>query len=76
MLKKHGQFIAYKSSNYEEELKQATHAIETLGSKHIKTVPIVLPNNYGDRVHIVIEKIKKSPKEYPRSFSVIKKKNL
>lgn len=69
-------FIAYKSKNYEEELIESYNALNLLGGKLKEVVPFEIPHQYGDRVHIVIEKHKKSPSMYPRSFSAIKKKSL
>lgn len=76
MIKTDGHFIAYKTSNYEDELFQSTDAIKLLGGKLKSITPIKLPDQYGDRTHIIISKIKKSPSIYPRSFSAIKKKSL
>lgn len=69
-------FVAYKSKNYEEELSSSLNALNLLGGKLEKVVPFEIPHQYGDRVHIIIEKHKKSPNIYPRSFSAIKKKSL
>lgn len=69
-------FVAYKSKSYEEELNEASNALNLLGGKVIKVIPFEIPNAYGDRVHILIQKHKKSPLIYPRSFSAIKKKSL
>lgn len=76
MNKVNGLFVAYKSKNYEQELNEASNAIDVLGGKLNKVVPLEIPNGYGDRVHIIIKKHQKSPLNYPRPFSAIKKKNL
>lgn len=76
MIKIRGQFIAYKSGNYEEELSLSTEAIKILGGQLESIVPIQLPNQFGDRIHIIITKTHKSPSIYPRAFSAIKKKSL
>lgn len=76
MNKVNSYFLAYKSKSYEEELTEASNALNLLGGKLIKVIPFEIPNAYGDRVHILIQKHKKSPLIYPRSFSAIKKKSL
>ncbi len=76
MVKKRGLFIAYKSNNYEEELSQSKDAIKLLGGSLKNIKPIQLPKQYGDRIHIIIDKKDKSPSIYPRAFSAIKKKSL
>lgn len=76
MNKVNSYFLAYKSKSYEEELAEASNALNLLSGKLIKVIPFEIPNAYGDRVHILIQKHKKSPLIYPRSFSAIKKKSL
>lgn len=61
-----GRVIAYKGSNYKEELAESQNAIETLGGKYLKTINFKLPNNYGERNLIIIEKVKETPLIYPR----------
>lgn len=61
-----GLVLAYKGSNYLEELSEAKRAIELLGGKYLKTISFNLPENKGERNIIVIEKIKPTPKSYPR----------
>lgn len=76
MVKRYGLFIAYKSSHYEDELESAKDAIKILGGKLNRVNEIELPYDYGNRSHIVIEKVFESPNIYPRAFAAIKKKNL
>lgn len=71
-----GYFIAMKSSNANDELKEALRAISTLGGIVEKRVKLSLPYEAGEREIIVIKKIKASPLKYPRSFSLIKNKPL
>lgn len=61
-----GRVIAYKGSNYKDELAESTQAIEVLGGKYLKTINFKLPNNYGERNLIIIEKVKDTPSIYPR----------
>lgn len=61
-----GHFIAMKGPDIEEELKSSNNAIKLLGGNVVETRLITLPNS--DIVHslIVIEKIRQTPKKYPR----------
>jgi 16S rRNA (guanine527-N7)-methyltransferase len=76
MTKMNSFFVAYKSKNYEEELSDSVNALNLLGGEVTKIIQFEIPNAFGDRVHILIKKHKKSPLMYPRSFSAIKKKSL
>lgn len=66
LVKVGGFVIAYKGSNYEDELKEAQNALEILGGKVIHTIKLNLPNNYGERCLIIIEKTHETPSKYPR----------
>ena len=67
-----GHVIAYKGSNYQEELNDAKNAIEILGGEIVKTLPFSLPNETGERNIIIIKKIKPTPIEYPRGRNLPK----
>ena len=67
-----GVFIAMKSKDYEEELKEAKNAIKTLGGEILEVKHFDLPYEYGERNIIIIKKIKECPKKYPRAFAKIK----
>ena len=62
-----GIVLAYKGSNFKEELDESKNAINLLGGKFLKTLHFDLPNNAGERNIIVIQKIKQTPTQYPRS---------
>ncbi len=59
-----GKAVCMKGPNYKEELEQAKKAIEILGGK------VITVKNYNiedqERNNIIIEKIKSTPKQYPR----------
>ncbi len=74
-IKTGGSFVAYKG-DAEEEINEALNAIETLGGKIVKVKNFVLSEKSGRRNVIVIEKVKSTPSEYPRSNGAIKKKPL
>ncbi len=61
-----GAFISYKSGDVEEELTAAKTAIRILGGKCEQVDTFRLPDSDIDRSLIVIRKIAKTPKTYPR----------
>ena len=64
-----GQFIAYKSGNCEEEINEAKIICE-LGGKISKIIDYNIGENC--RKLVIIEKIKETPKKYPRPTKQIK----
>ncbi len=74
-LKKEGLFIAMKSM-VENELKDSSFALKTLGSVLIKTIEFKLPVEDSLRTLIVIQKKEKNSVKYPRKFNEIKRKPL
>jgi 16S rRNA (guanine527-N7)-methyltransferase len=75
-VKQDGVFIAYKGKNFEEEMIEADYAIKLLGGKTEDIYIFDLPLDLGGRSLISIKKIKKTPKDYPRSYAKIKNKPL
>ncbi len=65
-----GQFIAYKSGNCEEEINEAKQIICELGGKISKVIDYNIGEN--SRKLVIIEKIKETPKKYPRPTKQIK----
>ncbi len=72
LVKVGGIVLAYKGSNFEEEIEEAKHAMAVLGGEYVKTLHYDLPNNEGERNIIVIKKIKQTPKQYPRDKNLPK----
>jgi len=66
-VKQGGYFIPYKSGEIKEELQEAGFALHELGGKYCKTYEYQLPNSDIERTLIQIEKIKLTPKKYPRA---------
>ena len=66
LVKVGGIVLAYKGSNFEEELEEAQNAIKIFGGRFEKTLHFDLPNNMGERNIIVIKKVKPTDKKYPR----------
>lgn len=67
-----GQCICMKGQ-IEEELEEAKSKIELLGGKIVKVERYTLPLTDMERTIIVIEKVKETPKKYPRKPGQIKK---
>lgn len=66
LCKKGGHFLAMKGSQGKEELAHAAYAIDTLGGEVKSTNEFHLPIENSERTIITIEKIKQTPKKYPR----------
>lgn len=60
-----GQFIAYKSGD-KTEIDEAKNAYNQLGGKLKEVYEYSLPENFGDRILAVVEKVKNTPARYPR----------
>lgn len=65
-----GKFIAYKSGNCEEEINESKRIITELGGKITKVIDYNIGEN--SRKLIIVDKIKETPKKYPRSIKQIK----
>ena len=76
LVKVGGYFIAMKSQDYKDELKEALNGIQILGGSVEATIPFELPDNQGFRTLIIIKKVKETNKKYPRVFARIKEKPL
>lgn len=61
-----GAFISYKSEKIVEEAVMAKKAIEILGGKIVDQKELLLPDSDIYRNLFIIEKIKATPKKYPR----------
>ncbi|SFG72235.1 16S rRNA (guanine(527)-N(7))-methyltransferase RsmG [Oribacterium sp. WCC10] len=65
-VKINGYFIPYKSGKIEEELSNASNAINLVGGQVVGKSEFKLTDNETERSLIVIKKIKKTPNLYPR----------
>ena len=74
-VKLNGYFVAFKSINYEDELKEANNAIDILGGR-IEKIVVYEINKELSHVLIIIKKVKRTEKIYPRIFGKIKKNPL
>lgn len=71
-----GVFYAMKGSRYQEEVDAAHHAVEVLGGKIREVRPVQLPGLTDQRAIITIEKVRPTPKQYPRKAGTAVKKPL
>lgn len=76
LVKVGGYFLALKSVETEDEIKEAKNAIRILGGEVVRIDTFELPNELGSRTVVVIKKVSSTPKKYPRQFAQIKNKPL
>ena len=74
MVKVGGKFIPLKAT-VEEEIKEADKIINTLNGKLSNKITFNLPKEESIRNILVIDKLDKTPKGYPRNYGKIKKGN-
>lgn len=65
-VKVEGSLLAMKAGKAEEELSEAAQAIKILGGKPRDIYTLQLPEEYGERNLILINKVASTPKIYPR----------
>lgn len=75
-VKEGGCFISYKSGAVEEEVNQSKKAIAELGGRIKEVIAFTLPKTDIERTFVVIEKVKKTPKKYPRKAGLPSKEPL
>ena len=66
LLKKGGLMLAQKGRAPTAELNAAANALGILGGAHRRTVPVIVPGLEAERHLVLIEKVKDTPKQYPR----------
>lgn len=76
LLKLGGYFIAQKSRTAKEEITQAEPAIQILGGRIEKIIPVKVPFLEAARHLILMKKIHFTPKEYPRRVGMPSKRPL
>ena len=75
-VKKGGSFASYKSEKVVEELITAEKAVCLLGGKIIDKVDFALPDSDMNRTIVLIQKIKETPKKFPRKAGLPSKEPL
>ena len=68
-----GNFISYKSEKLIDELENAKKAIFVLGGKFSKQVDFTIDNGNIYRNLVVINKVQRTPKQYPRKAGTASK---
>lgn len=71
-----GVFVSYKSEKTADEIDAAKKAVSLLGGTVGKQVEFVLPNSDIYRNLVVIQKVKATPKKYPRKAGLPTKEPL
>ncbi|MDO6846346.1 16S rRNA (guanine(527)-N(7))-methyltransferase RsmG [Priestia megaterium] len=66
LVKEQGRFLAMKGASAPEELKNGEKSFQVLGGKVKSIEHFQLPLEQSERYIILIDKIKKTPKKYPR----------
>lgn len=70
LVKEGGQFVALKAAAGKTELAEAQKAITTLGISLLQEHVFTLPVEESERTLYVFQKVKKTPKKYPRKPGV------
>lgn len=76
LLKKNGLFLAAKGSQVDDEVGESKKALETLGGKIKGIERFNLGTEAEHRAIVVVEKIRETPKDYPRKAGTPAKKPL
>lgn len=71
-----GNFISYKAVDIEEEVDSAKKAISVLGGKLTIVKKIILPESDIERSFVFIDKVKNTPKIYPRKAGTASKEPI
>lgn len=71
-----GQFISYKSGAVDDELSGKEAAIEKLGGKLHDVFKFTLPDSDQTRAFVIVDKVKSTPKAYPRKAGTPSKEPL
>lgn len=71
-----GLFVSYKSADIDLEVKQSEKAIQILGGKLNEVKKFCLPDTEYQRSFVVINKVKRTSKKYPRKAGVPSKMPL
>lgn len=75
-VKSGGKFISYKSADIEEEIDSAKKAINILGGKLTTVKKLILPDSDIERSFVLIDKVKNTPKAYPRKAGTASKEPI
>lgn len=76
LVKKDGYFVALKGPKAEDELDDGKKALEVLGGKLIKDEELTLPASEEERTLVLVQKVKSTPKKYPRQAGTPRRKPI
>lgn len=76
LVKKGGYFVALKGPKAEDELDDGKKALEVLGGKLIKDEELTLLESQEERTLVLVQKIKATPKKYPRQAGTPRRKPI
>ncbi len=76
LIKPKGYLVIMKGTNYQREITEAAHALDTLGYKIIRVQEVKLTKANVTHFNMCLQKIKQHETKYPRSYSKIKNKPL
>ncbi|MGO5277951.1 16S rRNA (guanine(527)-N(7))-methyltransferase RsmG [Lactobacillus amylovorus] len=76
LVKKGGYFVALKGPKAEDELDDGKKALEVLGGKLIKDEELTLPASKEERTLVLVQKVKSTPKKYPRQAGTPRRKPI
>ena len=65
-----GIFVAYKSGKVQEEMERGRKAVEIFGGKIEKVEKFILSGTDAERELVVVRKVKKTDKRYPRKAGI------
>ena len=71
-----GLAVIYKGPNAAEEFMEARNAIEMLGGETVRFSPVGVPTLDEERRVLLIRKMRKTPKLYPRQQGLPRKEPL
>lgn len=71
-----GKFISYKAAEIETEATEAVKAIQLLGGKLDQIEKTMLIDSDIERAFVMIDKVKKTPKTYPRKAGTASKEPI
>lgn len=75
-VKNGGKCICMKGSNCDDEIENAKNAIKILGGEIEKIEKFNLPNSDNNRTILIIKKVKKTDRQFPRNAGIPTKKPL
>lgn len=76
LVKNGGYFVALKGPKAADELTDSQKALSVLGGKLIRDEELTLPDSDEERTLVLVEKVKNTPKKYPRQAGTPRRKPI